>query len=375
MLSSVKSFVIAFAAAILIFGLIGYFIAPQIRSLANGLLTPQGEAAETDEVFEIPAVPDPASGISKQPAVFPGNTSFTLLLIGSDYQPEVFSDYRISVENSTDMSVLASHQRHYKADVVMLVRYNAESGVVMLSSVPSNLIVSAGGISMRLAEVLEKKSVTYFTEMVAGIVGLPINYYICCRISLFKDIIDRLGGIKYDVPVDMLYEDPEERIVTPGASRDPIPLVIDGEQIYDENGDPVMIPPGKAFKIDLKKGIQILNGEKASWALRYNSYANGFTGRRETQISFLRAFLDQFANETNHSKMSGIISLINTSDAGSTNMTASDFEELASTILNYSEYTCTAVTFPCTISGSGADERVSFSRNTVYATYEKFKIQ
>lgn len=375
MLSSVKSFVIAFAAAILIFGLIGYFIAPQIRSLADNFLTPQGDTVSEPEQFDIPEVPDPKQGIVQTPAAFPQDTSFTLLLVGSDYQPGVFSDYRISVENSTDMEVLASHQRHYKADVVMVVRYNAETGIVMFSAIPVNLTVTAGGISMKLGEVLEKKNITYFTEMVAGIIGMPINYYICCRISLFDEIITRLGGIKYNVPVDMYYVDEEERIVTPGASRDPIPLVIDGEQIYDENGDPVMIPAGKPFTINLKKGIQILNGEKATWVLRYASYANGFTGRRDTQTGFFRDFFDQFANELNHSKLSGIISLINTSDAGSTNMTASDFEELASTFMHYSEYEKTNVNFPCTIAGFGSDERVTFSRNTAYAAYEKYKTQ
>ena len=375
MLSSVKSFIISFAVALLIFGLIGYFIKPQIESLADNFLTPQGETDKVPEEFDIPEVPDPKSGIVRDPAAFPSDTSFTMLLIGSDYQPDVFSDYRISVENSTDLEVLSTHRRHYSAQVIMLVRYNAQSGVIMFSAIPANLMVTAGGISMKLSDVLEKKNVTYFTEMVASIVGMPIDYYICCRISLFEEIITRLGGIKYDVPVDMYFRDEEERVVTPGASRDPIPMVIDGEQVYDENGDPVMIPAGKPFTIDLKKGIQILNGEKATWVLRYNSYSNGFTGRRDTQISFFNAFFDQFANEENHSKLSGIVSLINTSAAGMTNMTASDFEELASTIIRFSAYEKTNVNFPGTIAGFGSDERISFSRNTVYATYEKYKAQ
>ena len=109
--------------------------------------------------------------------------------------------------------------------------------------------------------------------------------------------------------------------------------------------------------------------------LRYNGYANGFTGRRETLTGFFRSFFEEFAREEKHSALSGIISLINTSPAGETNMTPSDFEDLAETILSYSKYEKTSVAFPCTVSGTGEEERVSFSRNTVYSTYEKYKLQ
>ncbi|MBP5208705.1 MAG: LCP family protein [Clostridia bacterium] len=373
MLSSVKSFVIAFAVSILIFGLIGYFIAPQIKSLTDNFLTPNDEVTHVDE-YEIPPVPNAQSGIVSDPAAFPDHRSFTLLLIGSDYQPAVFSDYRVSVSNTTDMEVLSTHQRHYKADVIMLVSYNAETGIVMFSAIPSNLMVTASGITMKLGDVLERKNVTYFKDMVAGIVGMPIDYYVCCQISLFIDLINKLGGIKYDVPVNMNYRDDEERIVTEGASRDPIPLIIDGAQVYDENGDPVMIPAGKPFTINLTKGIQMLDGEKASWVLRYNSYSNGFTGKRDTVTTFFRTFFETFAREENHSKLAGVVSLLNTSNAASTNMSTSDFEELASTILAYQKYEKTNLNFPVNIAGFGDDERISFARNTVYAAYEKYRI-
>ncbi len=376
MLSSVKSFAVSFAAAIIIFGLIGYLIAPQLKSLTDGFLTPQGEDTEVVAgEFEIPEVPDPGKKIDGRQKVFAEDTSFTLLLIGSDYQPDVFSDYRISVQNTADIEQLSTHSRHYRADVIMLVRYSAELGVVMFSAIPSNLMVTASGISMRLGDVLEKKNVSYFVDMVAGIVGMPIDYYIMSRIGLFDEAIDRLGGVKYDVPMNMYFKDEEERIVTAGASRDPIPLVVNGEPVLDENGEQVMIPPGRAFTIDLKKGIQTLDGEKSTWALRFNLYPNGFIGRRDTLVSFFRAFFEQYARDEHKAQLSGLISLYNTSPAGSTNMTPSDFEEISKTLLSYSKYEKTTVAFPGTVSGAGADERVSFSRNTVYSTYEKYKVQ
>lgn len=378
MLSNVKSFLIAFAVGILIFGLIGYYVLmPYIKPLADGLFSPGvEETAETDvSAYTAPEVPDPKTGLISGGKVFEDHKSFTVLLIGSDYQPEVFTDYRVSVQNTADIDQLSTHQRHYKADVIMLLRYSAETGAVMLSAVPPSLMVTSAGIQMKLSDVLERKGASVFTELVAGVTGMSIDYYVCCRISLFIDIINRLGGIKYDVPVDMYYVNEEERIVTAGTSRDPIPLVVDGRPVTDSEGNPVMIPAGRPFTINLKRGIQTLNGEKASWVLRYNVYPGGFAGRRETQTGFFRAMFEAVFNEEKHALLSGIVALINASDAGETNLTPSDFEEIAKTVASYSKYEKISVIFPCTITGQGADEKVSFSRSSVYAAYDKYKLQ
>ena len=377
MLSNVKSFVIAFAVAALIFGIIFVTTLPQIRSLAEGFLNPSADdTADTEEETHIPPeVPDPGDGIIGTKPVFEDHRSFTLLLIGSDYQPDVFSDYRISVRNTSDLDQLATHQRHYRADVAVLVRYCAENGTFILSAIPTNISLSVGGVQMKLCEALERKGAAEFANIVSGVVGMNVDYYICCRISLFIEIINRIGGIKYDVPVDMNYTNQEERIVTAGSSREPIPVLVDGRPVTDSDGNPVMQPAGRAFTINLKRGIQTLNGEKASWVLRYNSYPTGFTSRRDTQASFFRTLFDAILNEEKHSLLYGIISLINTSSAGETNMSVSDFEDLSKTITAYSEYDKMIVVFPCSVSGSGTDERVSFSRSAVYAAFEKYKIQ
>ena len=90
--------------------------------------------------------------------------------------------------------------------------------------------------------------------------------------------------------------------------------------------------------------------------------------------TFFRTFFETFAREENHSKLAGVVSLLNTSNAASTNMSSSDFEELASTILAYQKYEKTNLNFPGNIAGFGDDERISFARNTVYAAYEKYRI-
>ena len=374
MVASLKSFFIAAAVALLIFGLIGYLCLPQIKSLAEGFFSlGETDPSETEAVtYDVPDVPDAETGIKGKKAAFEDHKSFTMLLIGSDYQPGVFSDYRVTVQNTGNLELLSTHQRHYRADVIMLVRYNATSGVFMMSAIPPNLMVTSAGVQMRLGEALEKKGASVFTELVSSVIGMSIDYYICCRISLFEDIINRLGGVSYDVPMDMYYVNEEERIVTSG-SREPQPLRdADGNIVKDSEGNPVLIPAGRAFTINLKRGSQSLNGEKAGWVLRYNVYPNGFAGRRETQVGFFRALFESVFNEDRHDLLAGIIALIGTSDTGETNMTVMDFEDISETMLSYTRYDKTTVIFPCTVTGSGADERISFSRGAVYNAYDKF---
>ena len=384
MLSSVKSFLISFTVAIIIFGLIGYFgVIPLLNNLFNGWFVPDENEATGTAEFEIPPVPDQEQNSGEGGAVFPGKKTFTMLFIGSDYQPGVFTDYRILVSNSTDPQVLSTHQRHYRADVLMLVKFNSDTGTVMFSSVPVNLVVQTDGLQLKLGDVFESKGADYLKDVVAGVIGMPIDYYFCCSIRLFEEIINKFGGIQYNVPVDMYYVNEEERIVTAGASRDPIPLIIDGVQQYEADGvTPKMIPAGRAFKIDLKRGIQQLSGEKATWVLRFNSYPNGFNGRRDTQISFFKAFFEQFAKEEYHGRLYEIVSMFDSSkmskneyDFRETNMAMTDFEEIVSTIVSYHDYEQETVVFPCTVFGIGTNESVTFSPTAVMNAYEKYKIR
>lgn len=373
---------IAFVVALLVFGTLGYYAYPYIKDVSDDFLRPGAETEEpantgTPSTHAVDTLePSDPELPPDDPSDFEGQQSFTLLLFGSNYQPDVFSDYRVSVSTSPDIEVLATHQRHYSADVIVIVRYSAELGVVMFSAVPSNLTVTAGGISMRLGDVLEKKNVTYFVGAVEAVTGLTVDYYVYCQISLMKDVIDRLGGVKYDVPQDMYFVDPEERIVEPGASREPVVLRDkNGAIIYDQDGNPKTVPPGKDFVIDLKKGIQTLNGEKATWVLRYNSYSNGYTGYRSTQVSFFRVLFEQVMKEEYSVLLQKIVSDIIKSPYGSTNLSVEGFNEIADTLLNYSAYEKTSVVFPGNPLPTSDGESFSYTRIEVYNTYAKYKLK
>lgn len=114
-------------------------------------------------------------------------------------------------------------------------------------------------------------------EQVKNLLGFDVDCYAVIDLDVFIDTVDALGGIYFDVPVNMDYEDA-------------------GQNLY----------------IHVKSGYQLLDGEQAMGVVRFRSgYANGDLGRVEMQQQFLKAAASQFitlGNIPNISKVTQILS-------------------------------------------------------------------
>ncbi len=100
---------------------------------------------------------------------------------------------------------------------------------------------------------------------VSRLLGFEPDCYVVVDLNVFMDAVDLIGGIYFDVPMDMNYEDPSQNL-----------------------------------SIHLKKGYQLLNGNQAMGCVRFRKgYANGDLGRIETQHKFLHACADQFLTAGN----------------------------------------------------------------------------
>ncbi|MCD7778712.1 MAG: LCP family protein [Clostridiales bacterium] len=105
----------------------------------------------------------------------------------------------------------------------------------------------------------------YLTEELEEMLGIPqISYYITVNIEAFQKIVDDIGGITLDVPSDMYYSD---------ATQD----------LY----------------IDLKAGVQTLDGYNAMCLVRFRKYVNGDVDRVQVQQLFLSALLEQALSTEN----------------------------------------------------------------------------
>ena len=111
---------------------------------------------------------------------------------------------------------------------------------------------------------------------IRNLIGFNVDCYAVIDLDVFVDTVDLMGGVWFDVPQAMHYEDP-------------------GQNLY----------------IHIDAGYQCLNGEQAMGVVRYRSgYANGDLGRIEMQQQFLKAVATQFIRLGNIPNISQVVSLL-----------------------------------------------------------------
>lgn len=160
-------------------------------------------------------------------------------------------------------------------DVIMVCSYDIKQQVVDLISVPRDTYVYRDGVkSAALFKINsiyhtsgknskgENKDVVAVAKAVSEILqGMPIHYYAVISYDSVRNIVNAMGGVPMDVPMDMDYEDPDDT------------------------------PP---LQIHIKKGYQVLDGDTAVKFLRFRSgYKTGDIGRIEAQQQFMKAAFKQ----------------------------------------------------------------------------------
>lgn len=109
--------------------------------------------------------------------------------------------------------------------------------------------------------------------IVEVITDLEMDYMMTINIDGFKDMVDAIGGVEFEVPQDMHYNDPNQ-------------------DLY----------------IDLKKGLQVLDGDKAEQLVRFRKdYARGDLQRIEVQQDFIAAMVDQVIHKSDFSEISQML--------------------------------------------------------------------
>lgn len=141
--------------------------------------------------------------------------------------------------------VLIGDKEEANTDTMLLVNFNPSNCNLNILSIPRDTKVNAPGLKIPKANSLysKKNGDKLVVETMEKMLDVNIGYYVYLNISTFRNIIDLLGGVEINVPIDMNYWDPTQN-----------------------------------FRINLKKGLQRLDGEKAEQFLRYRQpNEGGFT--------------------------------------------------------------------------------------------------
>ena len=165
-----------------------------------------------------------------------------------------------------------------RSDTMMVASIRPEDGTINLLSLPRDTKVTIPGhkgydkINHAYAyggAQLAKSTVEQFLQ-------IPINYYVVIDWQAFINTIDTLGGVDLYVEHDMNYHDP-----------------------YAE------------LDIDITKGYQHLDGEKAGQYVRFRSDELGDIGRVQRQQRFLKALAKETMQVSTIFKVPALVNTLN----------------------------------------------------------------
>jgi len=182
------------------------------------------------------------------------------------------------IENLEPFSALLLGSSQNMTDTIMVFKYNPQTQKAYLISVPRDTFIGNNKNSARAADKINSVYQGKYPEKtlaaVNKVTGLDLKYYVLVDTQALKALVDAIGGVYFDVPIDMKYTDKKQGLY-----------------------------------IDLKAGYQLLDGDKAEQVVRFRhnqdgssysyEYGNNDTGRMKTQRNFLKAVIKQTLQPSN----------------------------------------------------------------------------
>lgn len=173
-------------------------------------------------------------------------------------------------------------------DTLMIASYNPKEQKAFLISIPRDTYTGKNKNKASASEkinALYQKSPDKTLAAVNELTGLNIDKYVVIDNKALIELVDAIGGVEFEVPIDMDYDD-----VT--------------QDLY----------------IHLSKGFQRLDGEQAEHLVRFRKNNNGTTysseygdndlGRMRTQREFLKAVAEQTISLKNLTKVGEFIEIL-----------------------------------------------------------------
>jgi LCP family protein required for cell wall assembly len=161
------------------------------------------------------------------------------------------------------------------SDTNILVAVDVANSSIYGVSIPRDTKAIINGEAHKINYAYNAGGTALMAETISDQLGIPVDYSVQVDLQGFVALVDAIGGVTFDVPVDMHYEDPYQ-------------------DLY----------------IHIDKGVQTLNGENAMKVVRFRSgYASQDLGRMQTQQAFLKAAAKQTLTASNLNKIDDFVKI------------------------------------------------------------------
>jgi len=118
----------------------------------------------------------------------------------------------VTPKETKNILVAALHTEGPLTDFIMLVQYNPTTKRVSALSIPRDTKV-IGSIDGKINSAYAKrKKMDDLVDKVQEVTSVPIDNYILLETSVVAEMVDEIGGITYDVPFDMKYDDNSQNL-------------------------------------------------------------------------------------------------------------------------------------------------------------------
>ena len=146
------------------------------------------------------------------------------------------------------------------SDTNILMAVDTVNGYVYGASIPRDSKAIIGGKAHKINYAYNKGGTKLLADTISEQLGIPVDYTVSVDLKGFTALVDAIGGVDFEVPINMDYDDPIQ-----------------------------------GLSIHFKKGMQHLSGADALRVVRFRhnndgtGYGSEDLGRMQTQQKFLKA--------------------------------------------------------------------------------------
>lgn len=166
-------------------------------------------------------------------------------------------------------------------DFIMVGQYDPNTREIDLVSIPRDTNIGNNSVDGKINSCHYSKGIDTLKSQVKEITGIEVDYYVLFKTKILRQIVDKIGGVTVNVPINMNYDDPYQNLY-----------------------------------IHLKKGTQKLTGSQAEQFVRFrqNNDGSGYPGgdveRTGAQQQFIKAFIAELLKAENISKIPDLIEIV-----------------------------------------------------------------
>jgi LCP family protein required for cell wall assembly len=159
-------------------------------------------------------------------------------------------------------------------DTIMVAAFDTKSQQLNVVSIPRDTLVNVAWSTKKINSAYNAGGIERLKEEVSKVMGFSVDFYVKVDLQGFVALVNSIGGVEFDVPFDMNYDDPTQDL-----------------------------------HIHIDEGLQTLYGEDAIGVVRWRKnnngtgYSSGDIGRIQTQQAFLSELAKQMLTIGNLTKV------------------------------------------------------------------------